>query len=105
MSKLALLLLFISIGAQAEYRVFTLVLKNSQTQVTRQIDTTLDPEQYMTIYPLGINETLAYVDTWMCKGRTDFFRPHCDKPIKPLARPNPAHVPVRSPASFQPPGT
>lgn len=59
-----------------------LLLSNSKKASARQIQTTLDPEQYKTLYPLNEGETLTYVDTWMCKGRTDDFRPHCDKPVK-----------------------
>jgi len=36
----------------------------------------------MTLYPLNDGENISYVDTWMCNGRTDFFKPHCDKPEK-----------------------
>jgi hypothetical protein len=78
---LVLVILFTSI-AQAEYRVFILLLSNKKNASTRQIQTTLDPEQYKTLYPLNEGETLTYVDTWMCRGRTDNFNPHCDKPVK-----------------------
>ncbi len=64
----------------ADYRVFVLHLINEKTNVIRQIQTTLDPEQYETIYPLQIDEKLTYVQTWRCRGRTDFFKPHCDAP-------------------------
>ena len=75
----AFILLF-SIHVQAEYRVFTLLIENKKTLVNRQIESTLDPEQFITIYPLSPDEKITYVDTWMCKGRTDFLKPHCDKP-------------------------
>jgi hypothetical protein len=80
-------LFFLAQTAKAEYRVFILLLNNSKTSTARQIQTTLDPEQYKTLYPLNEGEDLTYVDTWMCKGRTDFFKPHCDKPekVKPSA--------------------
>jgi hypothetical protein len=79
---LAVLITTLTLQAHAEYRVFILLLENSKTATTRQIQTTLDPEQYITLYPLNEGENISYVDTWMCKGRTDFFKPHCDKPIK-----------------------
>lgn len=60
-----------------------LLVSNPKMATARQIQTTLDPEQFKTIYPLNEGESLSYVDTWMCKGRTDDFRPHCDKPVKP----------------------
>jgi len=82
---LVISLIFFTSIAQAEYRVFMLLLSNQKTSTARQIQTTLDPEQYKTLYPLNEGETLSYVDTWMCKGRTDDFRPHCDKPVKPAS--------------------
>lgn len=80
--RLALMLLFIFAyhSSFAEYRVFTLLIENQKTLTNRQIESTLDPEQYITIFPLTPDEKITYVDTWMCKGRTDFLRPHCEKP-------------------------
>ncbi len=74
--------------AQAEYRVFTLLIENQKTLTNRQVESTLDPEQYIYLYPLAQDEKISYVDTWMCKGRTDFLKPHCEKPLntKPDAR-------------------
>lgn len=66
----------------AEYRVFVLHLENKKINTTRQIQSTLDPEQYVTLYPLNPNEVVTYVQTWRCPGRTDFFKPHCAQPIK-----------------------
>ena len=73
-------LILISTQALAEYRVFTLHIINSTTQATRQIETTLDPEQYITFYPLRASEQISYIETWLCKGRTDFFKSHCNNP-------------------------
>ncbi|MGZ3691169.1 MAG: hypothetical protein ACXVAX_06685 [Pseudobdellovibrio sp.] len=75
------LILAIFQPATAEYRVFTLLIENQKTQVNRQIESTLDPEQYIGLYPLSQDERISYVDTWMCKGRTDFLRSHCEKPL------------------------
>lgn len=76
---------FLAFTAQAEYRVFTLNLENTKTKAVRQIQSTLDPEQYASIYPLNKDEKLTYVQTWRCRGRTDFFKPHCAPPTKPTA--------------------
>lgn len=69
-------------NAFAEYRVFSLIIVNQKSQATRQIQSTLDPEQYRTLYPLNADEIIAYVDTWRCKGRTDWLQPHCENPNK-----------------------
>ena len=90
------LLLLITSSAFAEYRVFVLSLSNAKTQVVRQVQTTLDPEQYTTIFPLGDGEKISYVDTWMCRGRTDFFKAHCDRPANWLP---PRPFPDRGPAA------
>ena len=83
---LAFLLILSSFSlAQAEYRVFTLLIENTKSQVNRQIESTLDPEQYIYLYPLAQDERISYVDTWMCKGRTDFLKPHCEKPLNTKA--------------------
>lgn len=86
-------LLFIQV-AQAEYRAFRLHLVNNKTNVTKQILTTLDPDQYRTQFPISTDENLSYVETWKCLGRTDFLKPICDKPDK-----NPVREPSQSPES------
>ncbi len=80
--------------AWAEYRAFVLHIINSKTQVYRQVQSTLDPDQYKTQFPLNTDEKITYVDTWRCLGRTDFLQPVCDKPDR-----NPAAVPSQSPES------
>ncbi|MBC7740897.1 MAG: hypothetical protein H7061_01790 [Bdellovibrionaceae bacterium] len=72
----------LSKNAKAEYRTFTLLLTNTKTKSAKHIQTTLDPNQYKTIYPLAPDEKLTYVQTWRCKGRTDFFKARCDQPTK-----------------------
>lgn len=69
-------------SVKAEYRVFSLVISNEKTQVTKQVETTLDPDQYVTLYPLNQGEKISYVDTWKCLGRTDFFKSHCAEPSR-----------------------
>ena len=82
--KASLLIAYLMVSgaltAKAEYRVFSVVITNEKTQLTRQIETTLDPEQYASLYPLNPIERISYVDTWKCFGRTDFFKSHCAKP-------------------------
>lgn len=76
---------------QAEYRAFLLQKKNTKTQFSQQFLSTLDPEQYQTYFPLLNDETLTYIDTWRCYGRTDFFKPICQKPStakNPTQNPN-----------------
>ena len=76
------IILMLSLEGKAEYRAFILHLFNSEKNLVRLIETTLDPDQYKTIYPLSPHESLTYVETWRCKGRTDFFKPICAKPTK-----------------------
>jgi hypothetical protein len=98
---LAIPFIIFSLTANAEYRVFTLLVSNLKNQEARQIETTLDPEQYATIYPLNKDEYISYVDTWMCKGRTDKLRAHCDKPVNLTQKqPDKNPAPDRSPASI-----
>lgn len=67
-------------------------LVNTKTKVTKQILSTLDPDQYRTVYPLNPDEKITYVQTWRCWGRTDGFTPICPKPDK-----KPASAPSQSP--------
>jgi flagella basal body P-ring formation protein FlgA len=69
-----------SSAAKAEYRVFILEIKNSKSNVNRQIQSTLDPEQYKSLNPLSPDETITYQDTWLCRGNTGDFRQHCARP-------------------------
>lgn len=87
--------------ARAEYRVFTLHIENTADLSVRQLDTTLDPDQYKSLYPLQQNERITYTQTWRCRGRTDFFRGHCDNPAL-TAAPEPTTEPVldRNPAGL-----
>lgn len=85
--------LWFSITAQAEYRVFMLLLENKKTGAARQIQSTLDPEQYVSLYPLARDEVMTYVQTWRCPGRTDFFKPTCPNP-KLDSKPNNGASPV-----------
>ncbi|MCK6599026.1 MAG: hypothetical protein L6Q37_11730 [Bdellovibrionaceae bacterium] len=79
-------MLLLTTRAKAEYRVF--LLKISQLEVgnamgeettSRLVTSTLDPLQYRGYYTLKENEVISYVDTWMCKGRTNSL-PLCENP-------------------------
>lgn len=100
--KVLILFFLFPLFARAEYRVFSITINNSETQVIRQVETTLDPEQFKTLYPLGRQESIYYVDTWICRGRTNFFKPHCAKPQK-VPPPSSATDQGRAPASSQSP--
>lgn len=65
---------------QAEYRAFVLKITNNKTNTNRFVESTLDPEQYKTIYPLNPDEKISYVNTWRCPGRTDQFKIICPEP-------------------------
>lgn len=89
------LVFFSSNFARAEYRVFTLHIINRTNQQTKQIETTLDPEQFISFYPLKVNEEISYIETWRCHGRTDFFKSHCENPR--LLDQGPVVAPSQSP--------
>ena len=74
------LIFLFSLELMAEYRVFTLHIINKTSKITKQIETTLDPEQFTGFYPLNSNEEISYIETWRCPGRTDFFKSHCNNP-------------------------
>lgn len=81
MRKLFILIFMFSFhSARAEYRVFVLQITNSKTQASRTLYSTLDPLQYKSIYPLALDESINYVDTWRCKGHTGHFKILCAKP-------------------------
>ena len=80
--KAFLFVFLLSSYASAEYRVFTLMITNTKTGENKQFDSTLDPEQYQTFYPLKADETISYTQTWRCKGRTSDFKVHCPQPEK-----------------------
>lgn len=63
----------------AEYRAFTLQITNVKSNTVRQFDSTLDPDQYVTFYPLRRDEQIQYIDTWICKGNTSDSFQICSK--------------------------
>ena len=66
----------------AEYRVFVLKITDSKTGQTKTLKSTLDPEQYKTIYLLQPTQTITYIDTWLCRGATRDHTPLCTSPKK-----------------------
>ncbi|MBY0554801.1 hypothetical protein K2P97_09745 [bacterium] len=80
--------------AIAEYRVFTLHIIDQKTQATRQVETTLDPDQYKSLYPIKPGEHISYIETWWCRGNTSHLKAHCDNPrLQPAIPPNPDQSP------------
>lgn len=51
-----------------------------QEQDFRLIESTLDPEQYRGYYQIAADETIVYIDTWMCRGRTNHLQSFCPNP-------------------------
>jgi hypothetical protein len=81
------LVLLLSLPCRAEYRVFTLHIIEQKSKATRQVETTLDPEQYRSLYPLKYSEEITYIETWWCKGNTSHLKAHCDNPRLKLLSP------------------
>ena len=78
---LALLLtLPVTRSAQAEYRVFRLVIKDVETKAQREVLSTLDPFQYVGYFPLKPGEGIDYVDTWRCFEDNGHFANYCPSP-------------------------
>lgn len=80
--RMILFLGAIGLGQQSSgaYRVFQLQIEDTQTNKSRTVLTNLDPDQYPGYYPLPKNQKLLLLDTWMCRGRSDYFKPPCSKP-------------------------
>lgn len=66
----------LSISAQAEYRAYELEIEDVESGEIRRVVTTLDHIQYPAYYPLKPTENIYYLDSWMCRGRTN-NRPTC----------------------------
>ncbi|MEK6774558.1 MAG: hypothetical protein AABY64_11490 [Bdellovibrionota bacterium] len=76
--------------AIGEYRVFLLKISKNPpaTPVTpgapppedKVFESTLDPEQYRTYYPVRPDEKISYTETWRCYGRTSGEIPFCPNP-------------------------
>lgn len=86
-----LAVVFLSVSASAEYRVFLLKIEKRATTTAegeavqaRFVESTLDPEQYRGYYPVAADEIVTYTDTWRCRGRTDRL-PLCPNPRGPAS--------------------
>ena len=75
----ALFLLFYT-AVFAEYRAFELKITNQTTGTERTITSTLDDLQYPRYHPLGRDELITYVDSWMCFDNMSDFKAACPKP-------------------------
>ena len=86
------MILFYSPLGLAEYRVFLLKIsqpsmESGQPEVSRWVESNLDPEQYRKYYPVYPKEKISYVDTWRCYGRTEGFQAFCKSPRAPAESP------------------
>lgn len=63
----------------AEYRVFELVIRNTEDNSEKIVVSTLDPIQYTDYYPVRPQEIVLYRETWMCYGATA-FKKTCPNP-------------------------
>lgn len=90
--------------AQAEYRVFRLQWTNKQGKVVREATSTLDPLQFPTYYQVPKDLQLSYNKTWMCRGSTSDFKPHC-LPPEPPKKNLPSDAPTPSVPASTPNGS
>jgi hypothetical protein len=81
MRILLLMLLFCPTQLFAEYRVYKLKLTDTKTNKSREILSTLMPEQYIFYYPISPFQTLQILDHWMCWERADGFKKLCTRPF------------------------
>ncbi len=73
-------LVLLSLFAKAEYRAFELRITNSTTGKSYSVRSTFDHIQYRQYYTVTNDETVEIVETWMCRGRTEYFKPICQSP-------------------------
>ena len=57
-----------------------------EEQDFRLVKSSLDPYQYPTYYPIAQDEMVQYVQTWMCRGRTNDAPDICEPPLPPIAQ-------------------
>ena len=86
---LVLLSLGISTLAQAEYRVYQLIITNSNTNDSRVVVSTLDHIQYASYFYLHNYESVKIEDSWRCLRRSEYLKPTCPNPkTSPQQKPN-----------------
>lgn len=83
----------------AEYRAYELAIENSDTGQRRTVRTTLDPLQYPAYYPVGKQEHVIYLDSWMCWENTSGFKEICNNPILTEEEAKPTSESARTPAA------
>lgn len=64
----------------AEYRAYELRISNTLLGKTRNVSSTLDQYQYPEYHHLAAGESIEYVSSWMCMGRTSDFAVICANP-------------------------
>ncbi|MBL7687118.1 MAG: hypothetical protein JNJ49_03715 [Bdellovibrionaceae bacterium] len=69
-----------SSAAHAEYRAFRLVIADTLNGSSRTVITTLDPLQYGQYHYLKSTERAQIEATWMCRERSENFKPICPAP-------------------------
>ncbi len=74
------LVFLFAVTAQAEYRVFRLVITDSASGTQREVLSTLDPFQYIGYHPLKLTEGINYTDTWRCFEDNSGFESYCPSP-------------------------
>jgi hypothetical protein len=77
---LFIVVLLLSVNGHAEYRAFELLIENTEKNTSRTVISNMDQLQYPSYYPLQKNETIQYVDSWMCQGNMSNGSPTCRKP-------------------------
>jgi hypothetical protein len=86
--------------AQAEYRVFNLRITSNDGTQSRELLSTLDPDQYRGYHTVRADEKIFYTNTWRCKGRTSDERDFCPDPKRAIANveaPIPPSEPLKNP--------
>ena len=67
-------------STKGEYRAFLLEIKSPDTETPRLVRSSLDHLQYHYYYPVRANESVRYIETWRCPGRTSGLAPVCKSP-------------------------
>ena len=82
--------------ANAEYRAFRLVIVDALNGSSRTVITTLDPLQYGQYHYLKSTERAQIDATWMCRERSENFKPICAGPEKGPEKSPDSHLPANS---------
>lgn len=86
----ALLCLFSTQAAKAEYRVYQYVVKSKLKAVHAEkgyvVTSTLDPVSYVAYHGGDTSIKVDLLRTWMCKGYTGAGQPLCESPAERAKR-------------------